>query len=813
MPHYPGILPSHIHKVITPERFGAAGNGVADDTDALQEALNFASSTTSGLGGIVYLDPKRRYLIDSANLGVPARCIIAGGFIQTNTVSYASWGTIGSCLIVNPDYRIRLGSGGLSGVVTQRKGMTFPTVAQGTLPHADQLAEIAAYDGLAIEYISSGAKLRDVALMGFLRAIRPTLIGTIAPTTGSSNTGDGITVSTSFTDGAIAGTIDIVEANYGPHELVCTTGGGPGVGQFSVTDPEGTSLGTATVGTPFTGGGLTFTIPDGATNWALNDELTVSIGSTNLAENEFRHLGIDCHWGIQIGLDGGGTFIDNVRCENMLTQADGSDFSSNLRDGIAFDIWQSSAPRLSDLFAIYYAGGIRLTNSVGANIENPILDSPAIAKGIHVRGTAIDTTITAPKIYSYEHGIYVDVDPLANGKRNVFISNLSAAACVESGITVNRGHVVVSGGQCRSAPHSLEPSGTGAGATTLQSGAKLILRDVEVWANSIGLKCDAGTLDARGCEIHDNDTAYTGTPTFGATVVSERFTASGTYTPVDGLIKVHVICTGAGGSGAGGGKAATSTAVSGGGGGGGGGRVERWIEGSAIGATETVTVAGSQTGGAGATVAGAGADGVAGGTTSFGSHVVARGGGAPSGGNQSANSGGGAGGSTRSVGGNASGATGGSATNSIAGTDGGSGASATHTALRTGGAGGGGCASGSGGGGGGTAFDGGGGGGAGGGVDAANAFKAGGAVFSPVTTSSTAGGSTEGAAGTAGATETIRAGNGGSGGAGSDVGNGGAGGAGGIPGGGGGGGGASHSGNGGAGGAGGRGEVLVTSFY
>ncbi|MFP5515462.1 MAG: head decoration protein [Alphaproteobacteria bacterium] len=52
-------------------------------------------------------------------------------------------------------------------------------------------------------------------------------------------------------------------------------------GSFQVEDPDGVNVGTGAVGTAFTGGGLTFTIADGATDFAAGDQfkITVAAGS------------------------------------------------------------------------------------------------------------------------------------------------------------------------------------------------------------------------------------------------------------------------------------------------------------------------------------------------------------------------------------------------------------------------------------------------------------------------------------------------------------------------------------------------------
>lgn len=48
-------------------------------------------------------------------------------------------------------------------------------------------------------------------------------------------------------------------------------------GTFSVTKPDSTSAGTGTVGAPFSGGGIAFTLADGATDFAMSDSWTIAV--------------------------------------------------------------------------------------------------------------------------------------------------------------------------------------------------------------------------------------------------------------------------------------------------------------------------------------------------------------------------------------------------------------------------------------------------------------------------------------------------------------------------------------------------------
>lgn len=51
------------------------------------------------------------------------------------------------------------------------------------------------------------------------------------------------------------------------------------LGSFYVEDPDGVTVGTGVVGTAFTGGGLTFTIADGATDFVSGDRFTITLAA------------------------------------------------------------------------------------------------------------------------------------------------------------------------------------------------------------------------------------------------------------------------------------------------------------------------------------------------------------------------------------------------------------------------------------------------------------------------------------------------------------------------------------------------------
>lgn len=101
-----------------------------------------------------------------------------------------------------------------------------------------------------------------------------TLAGTATAAADAGNTGDGTMGAITVGAGALAG-------DY----VLTITAASTDAGEFEVEDPNGVSVGTGTVGSEFTGGGLTFTLADGAADFAVGDQfvITVDSGSGNYA--------------------------------------------------------------------------------------------------------------------------------------------------------------------------------------------------------------------------------------------------------------------------------------------------------------------------------------------------------------------------------------------------------------------------------------------------------------------------------------------------------------------------------------------------
>lgn len=99
-----------------------------------------------------------------------------------------------------------------------------------------------------------------------------TAANALTPTADAGNTGNGTIGSVTVTSAAITGdyVLNITEA-------------AANAGTFEVVDPMGLLIGEGTVGQAFTGGGLTFTLADGSTDFAVDDSFTLAV-LANLGE-------------------------------------------------------------------------------------------------------------------------------------------------------------------------------------------------------------------------------------------------------------------------------------------------------------------------------------------------------------------------------------------------------------------------------------------------------------------------------------------------------------------------------------------------
>jgi hypothetical protein len=153
--------------------YGAVGNGTTDDTAAIQAALNAAASAG---GGVVLVGP-RRYLIDSADLVIPANVTLQGGSDPGGWRVDGNFAALPYCLLLNSARTIRLRrNAALEQMAILRKGFTTPATLRQALDAAAAFAGTAVSIGDGTTGSSStnatDASVRGLLIIGFAWGIR-----------------------------------------------------------------------------------------------------------------------------------------------------------------------------------------------------------------------------------------------------------------------------------------------------------------------------------------------------------------------------------------------------------------------------------------------------------------------------------------------------------------------------------------------------------------------------------------------------------------------------------------------------------------
>lgn len=144
-----------VRHVVYPSDFGAVGDGTANDTTALDDALTSFGAD----GGIVQLETGKKYLLDN-NLEIPSRVLLRGMLSVSGNPS--GWETMGSKIIINTTRTINMQHGSaISNILIVRKGLTGNEAGQ--LDFAGTALTMASAD--------HSVHVSDMIILGFNTAI------------------------------------------------------------------------------------------------------------------------------------------------------------------------------------------------------------------------------------------------------------------------------------------------------------------------------------------------------------------------------------------------------------------------------------------------------------------------------------------------------------------------------------------------------------------------------------------------------------------------------------------------------------------
>lgn len=108
--------------------------------------------------------------------------------------------------------------------------------------------------------LMQGQKLQAGTVLGLIAT------GAASAAAGAGNTGNGT-----------MGAITVGSAAQVGDYVLTITAAAANAGTFSLVAPDGTSLAAGTVAVAYSQGGLSFTLADGATDFAVNDTFTISV--------------------------------------------------------------------------------------------------------------------------------------------------------------------------------------------------------------------------------------------------------------------------------------------------------------------------------------------------------------------------------------------------------------------------------------------------------------------------------------------------------------------------------------------------------
>ena len=147
--------------------------------------------------------------------------------------------------------------------------LTVTAVTSGELAVGQTISGSGVTAGTTITALGTGTGgIGTYTVSASQTASSTSITATSAKATAGTNTGNGV-----------MGAITVSNAAKPGNYLLKIIKAGTNVGDFQVTDPTGVVVGIGTVAAAFTGGGLSFTLADGATDFVVGDSFTINVAA------------------------------------------------------------------------------------------------------------------------------------------------------------------------------------------------------------------------------------------------------------------------------------------------------------------------------------------------------------------------------------------------------------------------------------------------------------------------------------------------------------------------------------------------------
>jgi hypothetical protein len=148
---------------------GAAGDGVTDDTVAIQLAID----TIAGNGGGTVVVGSGRYLVNSANLVIPQGVFLEGFWENLGEQTSDNYSQLPCVILLNPAYTVRIAGrdAGIKGVAIINSTLATPITLRNVLDGVNSFSGTGITVGTGVTNSASDFYLGHLFIMGFAQGI------------------------------------------------------------------------------------------------------------------------------------------------------------------------------------------------------------------------------------------------------------------------------------------------------------------------------------------------------------------------------------------------------------------------------------------------------------------------------------------------------------------------------------------------------------------------------------------------------------------------------------------------------------------